>query len=927
MTSETLELDRLRIVGSLCEVPFLAKSKDEAVKRITVLAREALGSHTCSLAIVDLDNKTLTQIACTSAEAELEEFLTGRPLRVGSSKEGANVDLEILERGLPIERYGLQEDGQGVANPDIAKKYGFRSLLSYPLRSDGELIAYLNHFSSQAGPFRDDERQLMEIFAHQATLTIERFNHLQTLNKSLSILSDLSRGLLSISPRDFPRLVAEKACELLSVPICIVWRLDERTRRRLYVVATSGEVDDGYRRLTLDAGDRRVRAHLESTQVSYLSDAAAFPGIVHRGQIERRGWVSLLSAPLRVEERVIGLLDVFTKKRRSFKTWEKESFETFANHVALSFQRARLLKEAEARKKLEKLTEAILEMTEAHTVNDLLRLFLRGGLDLVGSRRGLIRLLNYETGFLDIVEPTDNLPKDLKLQLGEGITGLALKKERPLRVGDVRAPRWREVFAALWEDTRSELAIPILVKNAPIMQVREVKSGSKPIGVLNIESTSVNAFRQIDEDCLWSLSRYAAVMIERLESDRRHSELAQIEKEMAAALDYDQTIDVLLKGITQVLRFGYVNISLVVPDSNCIRTEHVFGISEESVEKFKGMAVHSLDSNDIQADIVRTREIEVPDINDERLDERIAKEFRHERLARVFIPMIESTSNRVIGTVEAGYANRYRKHIYERDVQILKRLVDSAAQALQRRKSGLLDKVSHEFRAPIVGIRSNASFLQTRRAHLEPEIINKKLDDILTDCAILLYEVAELEFILGRPRKQSKFERTLVFRDIIKKTINQLKPIVAERGFEPSKIEYNPAYSRILVVTDIAKLNQVVYNLLINSIKYAEADPRAFTIRIELEENREFTILKFKDWGIGIKKQYEDRIFDEGFRTPEAEAIDVTGSGLGLALSKIIMEEQLGGDLVLAKLYKPTEFHICIPKRPKEESDDSIRRR
>ena len=927
MTSEMLELDRLRIVGALCEVPFLSKSKDEAIKRITELAREALGSHTCSLAMIDLESKTLTQVACDSSEKELEAFLTGRPLRIGSLKERAYVDLEMLEKGLPIEKYRLQEDGQGVANPDIAKKYGFRSLLSYPLKSDGELFAYLNHFSSQAGPFRDDERQLMAIFAHQATLTIERFDYIQTLNKSVSILSDLSSGLLSNAPHDFPRLVAEKACELLSVPICIVWRLDERKRRRLYVVAASRDVDDDYWRLTLDAEDRRVKAHLESNQVLFLSEAASNPGIVHRGQIERRGWISLLSAPLRVDDRVIGLLHVFTKKKRFFKTWEKESFETFANQVALSFQRARLLKEAEARKKLEKLTEVILEMTEAHTVSELLRLFLRGGLDLVGSRRGLIRLLDYETGFLDIVEPTDELPRDLKLQLGKGITGLALKKEKPLRVGDVRTPRWRKVFAAMWEDTRSELAIPILVKNAHIMQGREVKSGSKRIGVLNIESTSVNAFRQIDEDCLWSLSRYAAVMIERLESDNRHNKLRQIEKEMAAALDYDQTIDVLLRGITQVLKFGYVNISFVVPDSNCIRTEHVVGIPKDSVEKFTSMAVHSLDSNDIQADIVKTREIEVPDINDQRLDARIAKEFHHERLARVFIPMIESTSNRVIGTIEAGYDNRYRKHIYERDVQILKRLGDSAAQALQRRKSGLLDKVSHEFRAPIVGIRSNASFLQTRRAHLEPDIINKKFDDILTDCAILLYEVAELEFILGRPRKQSKFERTLVFRDIIKKTINQLKPIVAERGFDPSRIEYNPAYSRIVVVTDIAKLNQVVYNLLINSIKYAEADPRAFTIRIELEENREFTILKFKDWGIGIKKVYRDRIFDEGFRTPEAEAIDVTGSGLGLVLSKVIMEQQLGGDLVLANLYKPTEFDVYIPKRPKEDSDDSIRRR
>ena len=116
------------------------------------------------------------------------------------------------------------------------------------------------------------------------------------------------------------------------------------------------------------------------------------------------------------------------------------------------------------------------------------------------------------------------------------------------------------------------------------------------------------------------------------------------------------------------------------------------------------------------------------------------------------------------------------------------------------------------------------------------------------------------------------------------------------------------------MVTDRAKLNQVVFNLLINSIKYADDDPREFTVRIELGETRDDFVLKFKDWGMGIKREYADRIFEDGFRTPEASSKDPTGSGLGLTISKIIME-QLKGNLVLANAYKPTEFHLVLPKR------------
>src|SRR5262249_37623203 len=142
-----------------------------------------------------------------------------------------------------------------------------------------------------------------------------------------------------------------------------------------------------------------------------------------------------------------------------------------------------------------------------------------------------------------------------------------------------------------------------------------------------------------------------------------------------------------------------------------------------------------------------------------------------------------------------------------------------------------------------------------------------------------------------------------------------------------NKVEYKPSDAwRIVVRTDRARLNQVIYNLLINAIKYSEADSKQFTIRIELEENRESFTLKVKDWGIGIKRGYEDRVFDHGFRTPEAIAKDVNGSGLGLAISKLIMSE-LGGDLRLVNGYKPAEFHVIIPKLPRRAINGSIHRR
>ena len=140
-----------------------------------------------------------------------------------------------------------------------------------------------------------------------------------------------------------------------------------------------------------------------------------------------------------------------------------------------------------------------------------------------------------------------------------------------------------------------------------------------------------------------------------------------------------------------------------------------------------------------------------------------------------------------------------------------------------------------------------------------------------------------------------------------------------EKGFDISKIFYRPEYihkiPRLLV--DRARLNQVVFNVLMNAIKYAEDDPNRFAIRIEVDENRNFYIIKFKDWGIGVKKGLEDKIFEAGFRAPEAIDKYVTGSGLGLKISRDIMRG-LGGDLKLTSSYKPTEFGMMLPKTLRE---------
>ncbi len=1253
MANEALKLDLIEIFNSLSEVPLVCKDESEALKRITELGRQAMGSHACTLNYVNLEHMSLAQAACAGFDEEFEKHIAGREIRLGAASDGDFVDFDLLARGELVERYNLQSDGQGIANPKTARRYNLGSVIGYPLKSNGRLIGYFNHFSSSSEPFTPNQKRLLEIFARQAIMTIERFERFRTLDRLPSILNTLSQSLLSVSPEDFIEQISEKACQLLSVPICIVWELD-KTLSKLKIVATHGVVDDEYKKIELSLDSPGVR-HLSERHVGCLTDVTkASPNYYGSpDEAERRGWVSLLSAPMYVGGRLIGMLDVFTTSTRYFKDWEKDIFGAFANQAALSVQRAELterqkqqvrerfvgeirkvigpissdeqgrpevwseldetldqivekcamvigsetcvlrlwnkatdelelralyagwqeedlhkghkvkvgegisghvaetgvtylcgdtsgdsyhtgtifglglfsvlcvpiksgdvvigtisvgskkkdafvedharllesivdsvaiaveranlmdslLRLAEAtsrsesledlldqlaqftsslmggprclvwlldkdrngfsvkaykapegeqiecekwfisraavtdieklfqetdhpslsesdkvairscaakmreldwrsrlavplalkgrflgflevysygherrytnwhkrqlktlatqasiaiedlisRKRFEKLNQIMREMTETRSVDELMRLLLDKSLELIGATRGSIGRLDLKTGKLHIVARRGEPRKLPSLMLGEGITGKAFLEERTIRAGDVCSHEWESIYKEFWDDTRSELAVPITVNKPEVRIGREVKQGSKSIGILNIESPTVEAFSESEEKTLDSLASHAALIIEKLEFDAKLAELAQAQKEIISKRNWDEIIGLVLKTISDTLGYEYVNISMVTSDSKRIKTEYLTGLPENEVENFKRMADHALDSNDIQADIARSREIEVPNVSDERFDTSIFNRFGHGRWIRVYIPMIDQSKNEVIGTVEAGNQRTYRKYIYERDVQLLKGFVDYAVQALMKSNRALLARISHEFRAPIVGIRSNASFLQRRIRELDDNLIKLKFEDMITDCEILKANVRELEHLLGSSSPVYKEEKTLVFRDVIIKTIKQLKHLVAEQGFDPSKIKYDPYdIPKIKIYVNRAKLNQVVYNLLTNAIKYAESDPHAFAVWIRVDETKDHFMIKFKDWGIGVRKGLEEKIFEEGFRTPEAMSRFVTGSGLGLTVARKIMRE-IGGDLVLAEIYKPTEFHLVLPKSLKEE--------
>lgn len=911
------------ILSELITLPLSYTHREErpiAFQHLTRLCREALQGGACSLTRVDLEQRKLMHLASDGFDKRLEQSLLDREFKLGSTDEGDHLEYQLFvkhaEQDLPYERGDLMDHGGGIADPAIVRQFGWHSALCWPIKLHSRFIGFLNLFSAKTAPFTETEKKLLQIFARQAEAMMDKFNIALRLHTS----QELERALLEPAAIAFLHLIPEHACDILSTPACIVWKYDSE-QKRFYVGAASPSISQ-LRRKALSYEE--AEPFLTTTLWCSSDDPIPKFAWPFLEEVREQGWAEMMRKTLYQGKDLLGLLDIYTLIPHRFQEIEKDIFSDIAQTTALAIQREELKRKifecANFRKSQEATNKVLLEMAKNSSEDKILYQLLRFGIEMTQAEYGWIRRLNYEQGVSTVTVFRGTKKRLPDLPNGKGVVGRAMRLGTPQIVGDVASD---PDFVLGIPETKSELAIPLLVERVPVRKGGAEKPSpqSIPLGALNLESPKANAFSQEDVETLLPIVNQAALLLDKLSSDKRLKEVFDIEKQLLGKKNLYEVIHTVGKGIKDTFGFDLINISLAAPEENVIKTEYVLGMTESEAVQFKRMATHPLNNPDgkldIQAEILQTKKTEVIDGYDSRFDREIYDRFKHEGLIRVFLPIIAQSTEQAIGVVEAGYRKDFRDFIDERDIRLLKIVISFIAEAIDPTSRYLIARVRHELQASIGGIISNADFLRTWRHRLRDDVVENKLQDILTDSDILLLNVQELEYLWGRSPQNLKIEETLLFRDILLKTVNQLKPLIKEKKADMAKVfpNYPPQWAqRIKLYIVKAKLNQVVYNLLLNAIKYSGADPSRFRLEIEMGYGKDSIIVKFQDWGVGIQEEDKDKIFGPGFRSSYAYQYNVTGSGLGLTIARERMRE-MGGDLLLTNLAGPTEFQMIIPRQ------------
>ncbi len=256
------------------------------------------------------------------------------------------------------------------------------------------------------------------------------------------------------------------------------------------------------------------------------------------------------------------------------------------------------------------------------------------------------------------------------------------------------------------------------------------------------------------------------------------------------------------------------------------------------------------------------------------------------------------------GQVEGGLGivediTEQRRAELERD-----RLFREAQEAV-RVRDDFLTIASHELKTPLTPLSLRLASLERRLEHHEPvdPLLLRQARQHLLRLTALINDLLDASRIEAG-RLALHFE-PLELDDMVARALAGME---AERG--QHRIDYTPPDAPLLIRGDTYRLEQVIDNLLENALKYSPGDS---TVSVRLEKKDAFALLSVRDEGIGIPRDQQQQLFERYFRARNVAVTSYGGLGLGLYISRDIVERHGGRIWVESEVGRGSTFYVALP--------------
>ncbi len=227
---------------------------------------------------------------------------------------------------------------------------------------------------------------------------------------------------------------------------------------------------------------------------------------------------------------------------------------------------------------------------------------------------------------------------------------------------------------------------------------------------------------------------------------------------------------------------------------------------------------------------------------------------------------------------------------------------------ISKMKSDFLSAVSHQLRAPVINLKWTLDALVNENSEKKKKDYISNLDENVSRIS----ELIESFLVASEIEEDLSFKKKNVdLKKITEETISRTKIFAEKKGI---KIIFNPCSYMPPIFFDESKIKLIIENLITNAIDYSKNEE---VIEISTKYQDDKIYFSIKDSGIGIPKEEIDFIFKKFFRAKNSSEKKEKGIGIGLFITKSIIEKAKGEIWFNSKEGEGTTFSFYLPVNSK----------
>lgn len=265
---------------------------------------------------------------------------------------------------------------------------------------------------------------------------------------------------------------------------------------------------------------------------------------------------------------------------------------------------------------------------------------------------------------------------------------------------------------------------------------------------------------------------------------------------------------------------------------------------------------------------------------------------------------------------------KYSKGDYSEKIEVkspqslnqISRYVNTMADNLEKSdetSKTFIANVSHELRTPITTIGGFVDGI------LDGTITKGRQQEYLV---LVSKEIKRLSILISSMLNMTRYESGTLVPHFAETNLTDLAiqtVLMFEKKIDDKQLEIEGLDSdRITAVVDADLIQQVIYNLVENAVKFVN---KGGTISFRFEKQKEMRIIGIKNTGEGLKNAEIQQVFDRFYKTDSSRGKDTTGLGLGLSISRKIIHLHNGHIIVKSVQGEYTEFLIELPEKQPQQ--------